>query len=173
MKGQGIFPGQYYSNQMNIAVFVDVRKALAMRTLTDAVYAMDNSGHSIGNGTPNLSTTCKNGTVLNWLIYGIDSECRPDGSYPSMPVIRNIVFKDGETDSVALSPICDRLGCYGGPDKSRSEYTPAYSYWAGCLRMDLSEGIYRYRIVVELNDAATGQTICMDIDGLSLRVVRQ
>lgn len=170
MKEQGTYNGQYYSNQMNIAVFVDTHKALAMRTLKDATYVVDNSGHSVGNGTSHLATACKQGAVLNWLIYGLDSERRLDGTYPPMPIIRNIVFEDSKTGDVTLSPVCDRLGCYGGPDKSRSEYTPAYNYWAGCVRMDLPEGKYRYRIVVELNDVAAGRTVCMNIEGLSLQV---
>lgn len=162
--------GKYYSNQMNIAVFVDVRKALMTRSLKTSVYAVDNSGHSIGNGTPELRSFCRQGTVLNWVIYGLDMERRPDGSWPTMPAICNLVFEEGESGDVSASPVCDDLRIYGGPDKSRSEYTPAYSYWAGCVRMDLPPGIYHYNLVIEMRDELAGRTVCMNAEGLSLQV---
>lgn len=164
------YTGQYYSNQMNIVLFVDVRKALRERSLKNAVYATDNSGRSIGIGTPCLASFCKQGTVLNWIAYGIDMECRPDGSWPCMPIIRNLVFENGDTGDTSLSPVCDRLGIYGGPDKAHSLYTPSYYYWSGCVRMNLQPGIYPYNMVFELKDEVTGDTVYMNAEGMSLQI---
>lgn len=169
-KGQ-ISRYDYYTNQMNIAVFVDVRKVLRQQSAEDAVWVFDNSGVSTGNGTASLVSVCKPGTVVNWLVYALDSERSPDGTWPAFPNIHNIVFINKTDGSVCQETPFEELKIYGGPDKVRSRYTPSYSYWAGNARMDLPAGNYPYRLVIGIDDKEHGGMFLFDGDGLSLEVV--
>jgi hypothetical protein len=65
---------------------------------TDISYwtAMDNSVGGTGQGTGQLETVGKQGQVLNWIIRPIEMDKRPDGTWPPMPKINNIVFLDTE-----------------------------------------------------------------------------
>lgn len=160
----------YYTNQLNIAMFVDVRKVLRTRSAKDAVWLYDNTGTGEGNGTTRLATPCKPGTVVNWLVYSLDMERRPDGTWPPVAQIRNIVFLDAESGEASRKSPFGELKIYGGPDSVRSMYTPAYSYWAGDVRMDADCGCWHYRLVIGIDDPQSGTTINLNVDGASLRI---
>ncbi|NEQ79030.1 MAG: hypothetical protein F6K26_01820, partial [Moorea sp. SIO2I5] len=80
-------PGQLNSVQLNIVTVIDLHKAVRTGTLTDTLYMMDNSAGGKGQGTDHLQTVCKQGQVINWIIYSMDKEKRPDGTWPPMPKI--------------------------------------------------------------------------------------
>lgn len=160
----------YYTNQMNIVVFVDVRKVLRTKSGADAVWLYDNTGTDEGNGTTRLASLCKPGTVVNWLVYSLDMERRVDGTWPPMAQIRNIVFLDADGGNASRVSPFEELKIFGGPDKVRSMYTPAYSYWSGNVRMDIGEGRCPYRLVIGVDDAKSGTTFNFDVDGASLQI---
>lgn len=157
------------SVQLNIVIFVDVWKAINQNSLEGAVYMMDNSIGSEGQGTTNLQTVCKQAQVLNWIIYPMDVDRRPDGSWPPFVRISNIVFLDDKGDDVSSYRICDDMRIYGGVDKVRTAYTPVYYYWAGVLPAKLETGIYRYRLILELE--GTNRPLYLNLDGPSLQVM--
>jgi hypothetical protein len=149
---------QYRLNsvQLNIVTVVDVARAAATGSLDGAMYMTDNSVGGRGRGTARLETVCKQGQVLNWIIRGIDMDRRPDGSWPVIPRICNIVFLDeeaGEDENVTDSKICTELKIYGMPDGVRSPVTPVYRYWAGTVAPTLGPGTYRYRLIIEFEQA--------------------
>ncbi len=146
---------KFNSVQLNLVTFVDVEKADYTNSLDNCVYMMDNNTNSSNQGTNDLQTVCKQGQVLNWIIYAMDSAKRPDGTWPLSVKINNIVFTNEDGTDVANFKVCDDLKIIGGPDKIRSEYTPVYYYWAGVVIDDLPEGVYNYRFVLELDTADT------------------
>lgn len=143
-------PGQFNSTQLNIVSFIDVQKAIAMKSLDGNVRMTDNGLNSINQGTAELKTTCKQGQVINWLVYPLDMEKRIDGTWPPMGKIKNIVFLNDGGD-VARTKVCTEFKIYGGPDKIYSKWTPAYYYWAAMVLPDLPIGIYKYRLIFELD----------------------
>jgi len=158
--------------QLNIVTYVDVQKATANHSADGCVYMMDNSPSSLYKGTAGLQTFCKQGQVLNWIIYAMDMDQRPDGSWPPSVKINNVVFLDESGDDVALIRVIDELKILGGPDKIRSPYTPVYYYWAGIVEGDLPVGIYKYRFVLELEpENPAGKSIYLNMDGQSLNVL--
>lgn len=145
--------GQLNSVQLNIVTYVDLQKAVEAGSLQNALYMMDNSVGGVDQGTARLQTVCKQGQVLNWIIYPMVTDRRPDGTWPPMPRINNIVFLDseaGDEEDVAEQKVCVDFKIYGGPDRIRNRYTPVYYYWAGTVARSLPPGIYRYRFVLEL-----------------------
>jgi len=168
-------PGQLNSVQLNIITIVDLHKAVRTGTLKDALYMMDNSVGGLGQGTPSLQTICKPGQVLNWIIYPMDMEKRPDGTWPPMPKINNIVFLDdqeGDYDDFAEAKVCTELKVYGGPDMMRSPYCPVYYYWAGALLSTLKPGVYNYRFVLELEQEGKKERVYLNtVEKPSLKVV--
>lgn len=158
------------SVQLNIVTFVDVQKAVAQQTLEDAVYMMDNSIDSECQGTSFLQTVCKQGQVLNWIIYPMNADRRPDGSWPPYVKISNIVFLGEDQDNVSTVRICNDLKIYGGADKIRSPYTPVYYYWAGAIPSALPEGVYRYRLILELDREGSDRPVYLNLDGPGLHV---
>jgi hypothetical protein len=167
--------GQLNSVQLNIVTFVDMAKATATGSLKDAVYMMDNSVGGQGQGTPSLQTVCKQGQVLNWIIRPIDMEKRPDGTWPPMPKINNLVFLDseeGDQDDVAEAKVCTELKIYGMPDRMRDRYTPVYYYWAGTVLSTLTPGVYTYRMVLELEQEGRKERLYLNSDSYpSIRVL--
>lgn len=159
------------SVQLNIVTFVDVNKAVRNQSLEDALYIMDNSSTSIRQGSPCLQTVCKQGQVLNWIIYPMDTNMRTDGTWPPFVKINNIVFLEGESENASVSSIMDNLKIYGGPDRMRSIYTPVYYYWAGIIPLDLSPGIYRYRLILELETGKKDKCIYLNLETPSLKVI--
>lgn len=173
--GDGPPPGQLNSVQLNIVTFVNVARAVATRSAAGNVFMRDNSIGSVHQGTHRLRTMCKQGQALNWIIVALDSQQRPDKSWPPMPKINNIVFLDAEETNVADRLICTQLAVYGGSDRQRSPLTPVYYYWAGIVMPTLIPGVYPYRFIVELPVASTAPggagAIHLNFDGPSLRVV--
>lgn len=107
----------------------DLQKAVDAGSLDDALFMMDNSVGRKGQGTGHLETVCKQGQVLNWLIYPMGMDQRPNGTWPRMPKISNIVFLDteqGYEDDVAEAKVCTDLKIYGMPDVIESVSTPVY-----------------------------------------------
>lgn len=162
--------GQFNSVQLNIVVFVDVHKAIAAKSLDGNVYMMDNCPDSDGRGTPDLQTTCKQGQTLNWIIYPMDMDRRIDGSWPPMVKINNIVFLGDDGKKDADHTVCSELKVYGGPDKIRSKETPVYYYWAGTVLWDLPSGVYKYRLILELDSDNPGARY-MNLNTPSLKVI--
>lgn len=171
MVNKGKMALKFNSVQLNIVTFVDVRKAVCACSTDNAVFMMDNSVGSLGQGTSRLQTCCKQGQVLNWIIYAMDMDRRPDGSWPPMARINNIVFLDGEGGDVSSIRVCEDLKIFGPPDKIRSAYTPVYYYWAGTVPIELPEGVYRYRLVLELENETGQRPLYLNLDGPSLKVL--
>lgn len=172
------FAGQLNSVQLNIVTFVNVARALETNLLEGSAFMCDNSLASEHQGTNRLQTTCKQGQVLNWIILALDSEQRPDKSWPPMPKISNIVFLNQDRSGVAENLVCTEFKIFGGPDEVRSQWTPVYYYWAGTVIPALPVGIYPYRFVVELPqerslNRASGEaaSIHLNLDGPSLNVI--
>ncbi|WP_106396599.1 hypothetical protein [Actinocorallia populi] len=145
--------GQLNSVQLNVVTLVDMEKAAATGSLEGCLYMMDNSIGGVGQGTDRLETVCKQGQVVNWIIRPIDMHRRPDGTWPPMPKINNLVFLDiekGDEDDPAERRMMTELKVYGGPDRMRDKYTAVYYYWAGAVMSTARPGLYRYRFVLEL-----------------------
>ena len=159
------------SVQLNVVTFVDVQRANATKSVYDNVFMADNGVHSSGRGTPHLQTNCKPGQTINWVIYPIDSTKRPDGTWPPSVKINNIVFLDGDGTNVYSEIVCNELKIYGGPDKMRSPYTPVFYYWAGMVETDLEEGIYKYRLILELDTEDPSKKNYLNLDTPSLNLV--
>lgn len=168
-------PGQLNSVQLNVVTLVNMERATANGTLSDSLYMMDNSVGGAGQGTGQLETVCKQGQVLNWIIRPLEMEKRLDGTWPPMPKITNIVFLDTETgdeEDVAERKVCTELKIYGMPDRMRSPLTPVYYYWAGTVLSNAKPGVYKYRLVLELEQENTREKLYLDtVDHPSIRVI--
>ncbi|CAM5353072.1 hypothetical protein GCM10010329_40430 [Streptomyces spiroverticillatus] len=168
-------PGQLNSVQLNIVSIVNMERATEEKSLENALYMMDNSVGGTGQGTPHLETVVKQGQVLNWIIRPIDMEKRPDGTWPPMPKINNIVVLDteiGDEEDVAEKKIFTELKIYGGPDRMRDKFTPVYYYWAGTVLSTAKPGVYNYRLVVELEQEDTREKLYLNTyDHPSIRVL--
>lgn len=161
----------FNSVQLNIVTFVDVQKANMTDTLDGCVYMTDNNPNSLNQGTPRLKTICKQGQVLNWIIYAMDMDRRLDGNWPPMVRINNIVFLSQDGKDVFGSKVCSDFKIYGPPDKIRSDKTPVYYYWAGTVLDDLPPGIYKYRFIIELETEDPTKKRYMNLDTPSLEVI--
>lgn len=159
------------SVQLNIVTTIDVANVVRTNSLEDWAYMMDNSPDSRGKGTHRLETVCKQGQVLNWLLYFLDMKQRPDKSWPMFARIVTIVFLNEEGNSVYVGKVCSDLEYYGGPAQVNSPYTPAYYYWAGTVLPDLEPGLYHYRLVLEFDADAYGTKRLMELSTPSLRVL--
>ncbi|MCX6461370.1 MAG: hypothetical protein NTZ03_13820 [Actinobacteria bacterium] len=157
--------------QLNIITVVDVSRLQRTGSVNDAVFLLDNSPSSTGKGTPHLETACAPGQVLNWLIYGIDSQRRSDGSWPTFPSIATIVFLHEDSDAPSAIKVSSDLKTYGMPDRVRNPLTPTYRYWAGGVTPDLAPGRFRYRLVLDVPDAYTGTSRYFEVSSAALRVV--
>lgn len=164
-------PGQLNSVQLNIVTFVNVAGARAANSLYGNVFMRDNSLVSTYQGTSYLQTTCKQGQALNWIILALNSQQRPDKTFPPLPKIDTIVFLDPNGSNVARELVCTQFGIYGGPDKTRSPLTPVYYYWAGAVIPTLDPGVYPYRFVIELPNETSTSSIHLNLDGPSLNVI--
>jgi hypothetical protein len=164
--------GQFNSVQLNVVTYIDVQNANVTMSLSDNLFMVDNGVNSKGRGTADLQTTCKQGQVINWLLYPLNMTQNQDGSWPPMAKINNIVFTtdDGQTE---YRRVCTEFKIYGGPDKIRSKNpnTPVYYYWAGTVLNDLPVGVYKYRFVLELDTADPNKKNYMNLDSPSLNVI--
>jgi hypothetical protein len=167
--------GQLNSTQLNIVTLVHMQRASATKSLDGAMFMMDNSNGGSGQGTGHLETVCKQGQVLNWIIRPIDMGKRPDGTWPPMPKISSLVFlgsEPGEENEVATKRITSELKIYGMPDEMRSPYTPVYYYWAGTILPTAEPGLYRYRLVLELEQEDSKDSLHLNTaESPSIRVV--
>lgn len=167
--------GQLNSVQLNVVTLVNMERAAATGSLTDAMFMVDNSVGGAGQGTGRLQTVCKQGQVLNWIIRPIEMEKRPDGTWPPMPKITNLVFLDterGDEEETAERRIFTELKIYGMPDRMRSPLTPVYYYWAGAIQSTAPPGVYRYRMVLELEQDGTKDRLYLNTtDHPSIRVL--
>jgi len=154
-KTEELKPGHLNSVQLNVVTFIDVRKAILKKSLDGNIYMMDNSFKCKNQETNSLNTTCRQGQVINWIIYPMDLEKRIDGSFPPMARIKNIVFLNGQGE-VAELKVCSELKIYGGVHKVRSPLAPNYYYWAGTVLPDLPIGEYKYRLIFEIDPLACG-----------------
>ncbi|GGQ25506.1 hypothetical protein BKA00_002459 [Actinomadura coerulea] len=168
--------GQLNSVQLNVVTLVNMERAAQTGSLDDALYMMDNSVGGVGQGTDHLETICKQGQVINWIIRPIEMHKRPDGTWPPMPKINNLVFLDterGDEEDVAERRIMTELKIYGMPDLMRSPYTPIYYYWAGAVLSTARPGLYRYRLVLELEQDGTKERLYLNTENHpSLRVLK-
>ncbi|MBO2458501.1 hypothetical protein [Actinomadura violacea] len=168
--------GQLNSVQLNVVTLVDMERAAETGSLDGALYMMDNSVGGIGQGTDHLETVCKQGQVINWIIRPVAMHKRPDGTWPPMPKINNLVFLDterGDEEDVAERRIMTELKIYGMPDLMRSPYTSIYYYWAGAVLSTAPPGQYRYRFVLELEQDGTKEKLYMNTtEHASLRVLK-
>ncbi|MEV4678393.1 MULTISPECIES: hypothetical protein [Actinomadura] len=154
--------GQLNSVQLNIVTLVNMERATSTGSLDGALFMMDNSLGGTGQGTDHLETICKQGQVINWIIRPVEMEKRPDGTWPPMPKISNLVFLDtekGDEEDVAERRITTELKIYGAPDLMRSPYTPVYYYWAGAVQSTARPGLYHYRFVLELEQDGSKQKV--------------
>lgn len=158
------------STQLNIVTLIDVARTLQIGNLEGCTALMDNSPNSLHKGTAKLQTACRQGQTLNWLVYCMDMHERPDGTWPPLARIANIVFVNAEgiADS---SKICADLKVYGAPDSVRSSFVPVYYYWAGTVMPDLKPGLYEYRLVIECETGYLNQKSYFDLNGPALNVV--
>jgi hypothetical protein len=146
------------SVQLNIVSVLDVGGALIKQTLEDGLFMMDNSvdtggNRSAGQGTAQLSTTCTQGQVINWIIYPIEGG--------TAARISNIQFIDRD--------VCAELKIYGAPAVAVSPaylpgLTPVYDYWAGIVLPDVPPGRYHYRMEVQMGDTV------LKVDSPSLNI---
>lgn len=141
--------GGFNSVQLNIVLAFDIEHLLETGDVQASVSLMDNSPDSRHQGTPFLETHCKQGQVINWLTFPLNSRASRDGTYPPSGRINHISFVDGENNVTDPYKICSDFCAYGGPDGIRSPYTSVYNYWAGAILSSLRPGQYRYRVVLE------------------------
>ena len=162
---------KFNSVQLNIVTFVDVQKAIANNSLDGCTYIIDNNPNSYNQGTPELRTICKQGQVLNWIIYPMDVDKRIDGTYPPSARINNIVFLHKTGQDTSDIKICSDCKIYGPPDKMRGSITANYYYWAGTVVSDLPPDIYRYRLIIELETENPSKKLYLNLDTPSLEVI--
>jgi hypothetical protein len=102
-------------------------------------------------------------------------ERRLDGTWPPMPKINNIVVLDtdaGDEEDVAERKLFTELKIYGMPDRMRSPLTPVYYYWAGTVLSSARPGVYKYRLVLELEQEHSKEKLYLNtIDHPSIRVI--
>lgn len=163
----------FNSVQLNIVTIVDVAKILRNDSAEGCVYMMDNNVNSQGQGTSNLQTVCKGGQTLNWIIYAMDSNQLPDGSWPASVRINNLVFVENDRTETETLRVCDELKIYGGPDRINSRYTPVYYYWAGTVSPSIEGGIYNYRFVLQIDIPGQSKSLYYNFDTPSLLVLPQ
>ncbi len=160
------------STQLNIVTVVDVARVLCTGGLNGCVGMMDNSPDSLYKGDSRLQTVCRQGQTLNWLLYCMDTCKRPDGRWPPLARIANIVFIE-EDGTPCSAKICSDLKVYGAPDKMRTPLTPVYYYWAGTVMPELKPGNYRYRLILECDTFDPDRKALFNLDSPALQVVTQ
>jgi hypothetical protein len=148
------------SVQINVVSVLDAGNALSTQTLESCLFMMDNSvdadgNHSAGQGTPQLSTTCAQGQVINWIIYSIGG---------ATARISKIHFVDQD--------ICANLQIYGQPAVAVSPsylpgLTPIYDYWSGIVLPYVPPGRYPYRMQIQIGETF----LCVDSPSLNVQAI--
>lgn len=157
------------TTQLNIVTTVDIANTLRSGSLEGNAAVMDNSAKSTGKGTAALKTVCNPGQVLNWLIYARDMQQLPDNSWPPSARIVNIVFLNNYGEA-RQSQVCSPLKVFGGPGEILDPATPVYYYWAGQIIPLIPPGIYKYRLVIELETFNRSEKKYFNFDGPALDI---
>jgi hypothetical protein len=154
------------SVQLNVVCVVDVARALATRSLDNALMLIDNSvgrtgQPSPGRGTPSLVSQCNEGMVINWIIYSVAPYGQPE------PVSISAIRFD--------EMVCAKLQQYGAIDYEHSPdaipgVTPSYRYWAGLVRPGLKPGRYPYQIDFTIGDPAKGDALVLTTSAPSVEI---
>jgi hypothetical protein len=161
----------FNSVQLNLVTFIDVHNANLRQSLQGNVFMYDNNAESTGQGTDHLQTVCKQGQILNWIIFTMDAGIRADGTFPPSARINNIVLLNDKGTDVASEPVFRELKILGGPDKIRSANTSVYYYWAGALLGNVKPGVYRYRFILELDTEIPGQKNYFNLSTPTLKIL--
>jgi hypothetical protein len=156
--------------QLNIAIVVDVNNTLQTGTLEGHAFLTDNSPDTVNKGGETLETVCVQGQMLNWLVFCLNMDKLPNGSWPPFARIVNIVFLDNNGDA-EMESIMMGLQIYGGPDAVPRPGTASYYYWAGLLPSNITPGTYRYRLVMEVDTYQFQVKQYYQIPNLSLKVL--
>lgn len=137
-------------SKININIAVDVIAALSERKLEKHVFLMDNSLlGGTGQGTNHLTTFCRPGQVIKWLVYAIDLQT---------PVaIKNITFIGGNNDCNSM----DQVNCgYGERDN------PDTKDWTGIVPCYMVPQLpYRYRLELQMGEGLHS-ILCIDAPSL-------
>jgi hypothetical protein len=131
---------------ISITAVVDPVAALAALAVRGNLYLYDT------NKTEPITTELSPALVGRGPGTGVAGSAKERG-WPPMPKITSLVFLDiekGDEEDVAERRIFTELKIYGMPDSMRSQYTPVYYYWAGAIQSTAPPGLYRYRLVLEL-----------------------
>ncbi len=138
------------TQQVNITILVDVIGALSDKTLLNGNLAMmDNSVDSTGQGTPELSTTCRPGQTIQWTVIAVDLQTPVE--------IKSITFLGADPD-VSPPPL----------DASSGDSVKlGLNVWSGIVPPYVTPGTsYRYELRLQMYE---GMHSVMSIDSCSLR----
>ncbi|WP_459874155.1 hypothetical protein, partial [Endothiovibrio diazotrophicus] len=135
----------------NIVSVVDVLGALSRRSLDDHLFMMDNGRDSLRQGGDRLVTVCHPGTRLNWVVYAMDVQ--------TPVVIREIRF-------IGRGMQLDPVGEPNDAEVADGTADGGY-YWSGVVPADLAEGVYRYRLTLQMG---RGERSTLSSERASLRV---
>jgi hypothetical protein len=147
--------------KINIVILVDVIGALSEETLARNVCMMDDgTGQSTGQGTPELSTACRAGQVIQWTVRAIDLQTPVE--------IRSITFPGAGRAEEAPAP-----APVHGPAPAAGCAAPVHgddlglNAWSGVVPPHLASGTtYGYRLELQMYE---GGNSVMSIDTPSLR----
>ena len=116
--------------QVNIVGVVDVIGALSDQTLLKGNLCMmdDGAWESTGRGTSALSTVCRRGQIVQWVVHAVDVQTPVE--------IRNITFLGS-----------DRSTIVPGHDDARAAGGGGLTVWSGVFPSYAVPGMeYRYRL---------------------------
>lgn len=175
MSKQETFQGVVNGIQLNIVSTIDYKSIMrsGYTSLNNAVFLTDNGFESRGKGTPDLETVCTQGQVLNWLVFPINmDEFKNPYKYSPTVRISNIVFLRDNGD-IYQEKICENLHSYGSLEKGRPYLCPpVYFYWAASVRVNLPPGLYKYRLIFEVDhDTNPAMKYYLNLDSASLYVI--
>ena len=149
--------------KVNIVVLVDVIGALSERTLLDSNLSMMDDGpcQSTGQGTPELSTACYPGQLVQWTARAVDLQT---------PVaIRSIAFLGGERGEAAPAHPNAPVPPAAPDDGDRGDDSDDLDLkvWSGVVPACMVPGrTYRYRLELQMY---RGSESVLAIDSPSLR----
>ncbi len=138
--------------QLNIVMVVDVNKALMTNDIENSLYMVDNSTNSTNKGTSLLSTNAKEGQVLNWIIYPMNTSAYSVS-------VKKISFLEED--------VCLKLNSYG-KKYAGLDTAPTYNYWAGMVNINLKKKKYNYKLQLELSNQYESKTF--EIESPSINV---
>jgi hypothetical protein len=139
------------SQKVNILVVVDVVGALSEGTLHDGNLSMvdDSPYGSTGQGTPDLSTVCHRGQLVEWSVVAVDVQTPVE--------IRGIRFITPGGDGDRPQP----------NDHAQNTSTLALNTWTGVVPPFVVPGMsYPYRLELQMYEGEGG-TLSIDSPALS------